>query len=135
MQGVRVGLSISAILAPMVLAVVLAGSFPAPAKAQAAEPSQPVTRRLIKAPPGFNDTCRRYQWFCTNQATGPLPVSQADLLDLAHIINRRVNNTVIPLTDPENYGVADYWSLPVNGNGDCPGHPGQCGPGHRLYGS
>jgi predicted transglutaminase-like cysteine proteinase len=115
MYGSRVDLSRIA----MVLAISLAGSFLAPAMAQAAEPSQTVAHRLVNAPPGFNDTCRRYQWFCTNQATDALPVSQAALLDLAHKINRRVNNAVSPLTDPENYGVADYWSLPVNGNGDC----------------
>ncbi len=115
MYGSRVGLSRIA----MVLAISLAGSFLAPTVAQSAEPSQPVARRLINAPPGFKDTCRRYQWFCTNQATGARPVNQAELIDLAHKINRRVNNAVSPITDPENYGVADYWSLPVNGNGDC----------------
>ena len=83
------------------------------------ERSQPAARRLINAPPGFNETCRRYRWFCLNQTRGADAASPADMLDLAHKINRRVNNTVTQLSDPENYGVADYWTLPANGNGDC----------------
>ena len=75
--------------------------------------------RLIDAPPGFIDTCRRYPWFCTNRTTGARQIGQADLLDLARKINRRVNLVVSQLSDPENYGVADYWTLPANGNGDC----------------
>jgi predicted transglutaminase-like cysteine proteinase len=86
---------------------------------QSVEHSQRAARTLVKAPPGFNETCRRYQWFCVNQTSRAGTASQDGLLDLAHKINRRVNNTVTQLSDPENYGVADYWTLPVNGNGDC----------------
>jgi len=111
MHGLRVCLSIATII--------LAGALAAPAVAQTPEPSQPAARRLVDAPPGFLDSCRRYQWFCTNRTTGARPIGQADLLDLARKINRRVNFSVSPLSDPENYGVADYWTLPANGNGDC----------------
>ncbi len=99
--------------------IMLAGSLAAPAAAQSLGPSQPDARRLVDAPPGFHDSCRRYQWFCTNRATGAAPIGQADLLELAARINRRVNLEVTQLSDPENYGVADYWTLPANGNGDC----------------
>ena len=111
MHGLRVCLSVATII--------LAGALAAPAAAQSLEPSQPAARRLVKAPPGFLDSCRRYQWFCTNRTTGASPIGQADLLELARKINRRVNFTVSQLSDPENYGVADYWTLPANGNGDC----------------
>jgi predicted transglutaminase-like cysteine proteinase len=90
-----------------------------PAAAQSLEPSQPAARRLVAAPPGFDDSCRRYQWFCTSRATGAAPIGQAELLELATRVNRQVNYSVSQLSDPENYGVADYWSLPANGNGDC----------------
>ena len=111
MHELRVCLSIATIL--------LAGSLAAPAAAQSSAPPQPAARKLVNAPPGFNDSCRRYQWFCTNRATGARPIDQADLLDLARKINRRVNFLVSELSDAENYGVADYWTLPANGNGDC----------------
>jgi predicted transglutaminase-like cysteine proteinase len=111
MHGLRVCLSLAVIS--------LAGSLAASAAAQSLEPAQPAARRLVAAPPGFDDSCRRYQWFCTNRTASAAPVGQADLLDLARRINRRVNFKVSQLSDTENYGVADYWTLPANGNGDC----------------
>jgi predicted transglutaminase-like cysteine proteinase len=101
------------------VAIAVAGLFPAPAAAQLAEPAQPVARQMIDPPPGFIDSCKRYPWFCDNNATGGAPIQPADLLDLAEKINRRVNARVVELSDPENYGAADYWTLPTNGNGDC----------------
>lgn len=38
---------------------------------------------------------------------------------LADRVNRRVNGSVRELTDAENYGVAEHWTLPTNGSGDC----------------
>ena len=115
MHGLRDGLRVCLSIAT----IILAGSLAAPAVAQSLEPTQPAARRLVDAPPGFQDSCRRYQWFCNNRTAGARPINQADLLDLARKINRRVNRSVSPLSDPENYGVADYWTLPANGNGDC----------------
>ena len=68
MHGLRVFLSIATII--------LAGPLAAPAAAQSPEPSQPAARRLVDAPPGFLDSCRRYQWFCTNRTTGASPIGQ-----------------------------------------------------------
>ena len=34
-------------------------------------------------------------------------------------INRQVNRTITPVTDMAHYGVADYWTLPLDGRGDC----------------
>ena len=34
-------------------------------------------------------------------------------------VNRYVNRTVQPITDLEHYGVAEYWTLPKDGKGDC----------------
>ena len=115
MHGLRNGLRVCLSIAT----IILAGSLAAPAAAQTRAPAQPAARRLVDAPPGFHDSCRRYQWFCTNGTPGVRPVGQADLLDLARKINRRVNLAVSQLSDPENYGVADYWTLPTNGKGDC----------------
>jgi predicted transglutaminase-like cysteine proteinase len=99
--------------------MILAGSLAAPAAAQSLDSSQPVERRLVDAPPGFLDSCSHYQWFCTTRTSGARQIGQADLLELASKINRRVNFSVSQLSDPENYGVADYWTLPANGSGDC----------------
>ena len=66
MRGLQCSLSIATII--------LAGSLAAPAAAQSLELSQPTARQLVAAPPGFNDSCRRYQWFCTNRATRTAPI-------------------------------------------------------------
>lgn len=34
-------------------------------------------------------------------------------------VNRRVNREVTPATDREVYGVAEHWTYPVQGRGDC----------------
>ena len=34
-------------------------------------------------------------------------------------VNDRVNTTVEPVTDQDNYGVAERWTYPTNGRGDC----------------
>lgn len=111
MQDVRGYLSIAA--------MIIATFFTAPAVAQSTEPAQPAARRLVGPPPGFVETCQRYEWFCGNHTADSAPVAEVESLDIAKKINRRVNSSVTELSDPENYGVADYWSLPTNGNGDC----------------
>lgn len=34
-------------------------------------------------------------------------------------VNRQVNAEIIPMTDQEQYGIEDYWTIPVSGRGDC----------------
>ena len=114
MHGLRTALRVCL----SIVAIILVGSLATPVAAQS-QLMQPAARRLIDAPPGFHDSCRRYRWLCTNWTAGAKPVGQADLLDLAEKINRRVNLVVSQLSDTENYGVTDYWTLPANGSGDC----------------
>jgi len=102
-----------------ITAIFLAGAVTTPASSQSLEPAQPVVRRMIDPPPAFTDSCKRYQWFCENRTTSVVPVERDDVLELAMMVNRRVNSMITELSDPENYGAADYWSLPSNGNGDC----------------
>jgi len=75
--------------------------------------------RLVKAPPGFTQSCARYAWLCSDRRAAGDGVTGAAKLRLAREVNDRVNSAVSPLTDPENYGVAEYWTLPSNGRGDC----------------
>ena len=74
-------------------------------------------RQLVTPPPGFSESCTRYSWFC-----GPGPegyLDPAQLIDAAERINRQVNRRIAEMTDIENYGSVDHWTLPVNGRGDC----------------
>jgi len=34
-------------------------------------------------------------------------------------VNERVNSAIEPVTDQDNYGVAEHWGFPTNGRGDC----------------
>jgi predicted transglutaminase-like cysteine proteinase len=98
--------------------MVLAASFTAPAMAQSVESAQSAARRLVKAPRGFADSCKRYQWLCESQTASASPLDDA-ALDVAKKINSRVNFWASEISDSENYGAAEYWALPTNGNGDC----------------
>jgi len=82
-----------------------------------ADPLRPVT--LVKAPPGFTRSCARYSWLCSDRHYAATRIGGARLLELAREVNAEVNRSITPLTDPENYGVAEYWTLPGNGKGDC----------------
>lgn len=73
----------------------------------------------MKAPPGFIDACRRYEWLCNDRASTAEPLDSEQLLALARSVNYRVNRRITQLSDAENYGVADRWTLPTNGRGDC----------------
>lgn len=42
-----------------------------------------------------------------------------DRLSQLDEINRSVNHAIQPVTDLENYGVNEYWTIPKNGKGDC----------------
>ncbi len=80
-----------------------------------AEPAQ--RRQFVAPPPGFAEACKRYRWVCEDRGRGRTGIGE--LLPIAERINRRVNTSVRELTDAENYGAADYWTLPRNGSGDC----------------
>lgn len=89
-----------------------------PAVAQALGPAPLAAPRLVTPPPGFTDSCKRYKWFCQSQTADAKPSGEGTLV-VADRINRKVNATLTELSDPVNYGVAEYWTLPANGNGDC----------------
>lgn len=104
----------------LLLAAGLIVGAPAPiALAQSANAAPPAARTFVKAPPGFMDACRRYDWLCDVHARAAQPLDGDQLLALARSVNRRVNGRITQLSDAENYGVADHWTLPANGRGDC----------------
>lgn len=89
----------------------------APAVAQPAGHAKSLA--AVAAPPGFRDACRRYAWLCRAEASSARPLSDARLLALADRVNAQVNGAIVQVDDRVNYDVAEYWSLPDNGRGDC----------------
>src|SRR5262249_39629336 len=71
-------------------------------------------------PPGWVEFCARLPSECDGTATAPRDVvlSRRAWNDLVRI-NNWVNETVKPLSDLEHWGVAERWSYPDDGYGDC----------------
>ncbi len=82
------------------------------AHAPASEVTQP--------PPGWVDFCERQPSECDDTTTAPrnLVLSRRAWIDLVRV-NKWVNETVKPLSDLDHWGVAERWSYPDDGYGDC----------------
>jgi predicted transglutaminase-like cysteine proteinase len=100
------------------LAACSACAFPA-----TAEPKQlshlPVTN--VTSPPiGWIDLCTREPHECVGifMTMHEFVITPRHWSDLARI-NKLVNATIKPLTDFEHWGVAERWSYPDDGYGDC----------------
>ena len=106
------------------LCLLISATFPLglvvqPATAGPAAETAPVERVLVEPPRAFLEACQRYAWLCEDRSASVRPTAPEQALELARRINRRVNDEIAQLSDAENYGVADYWTLPRNGRGDC----------------
>jgi predicted transglutaminase-like cysteine proteinase len=75
----------------------------------------------VTSPPiGWIELCSRQPNECAGGTTAPRDVvlTHKRLQELVRV-NTRVNETVKPLTDLEHWGVAELWSYPDDGYGDC----------------
>lgn len=70
----------------------------------------------ISAPPGFSAACHKNSWMCSATRRGS---TGNQSLSLLRKVNASVNGSVKPMEDADNYGVAEKWTLPANGRGDC----------------
>jgi predicted transglutaminase-like cysteine proteinase len=70
-------------------------------------------------PIGYVDFCARGEQECqfSGGKSGPL-VLDTELWSQITSVNATVNNTVQPLSTPDQYGVVQYWNYPVTA-GDC----------------
>jgi predicted transglutaminase-like cysteine proteinase len=93
-----------------------------PALNQAQEQGSLYMRVFGVTPPpyGHVDFCRRDQREC---AQGVLEETRragtGEALAELDRVNRLVNAEIAPITDMEQYGVEDHWTLPRSGRGDC----------------
>jgi predicted transglutaminase-like cysteine proteinase len=71
-------------------------------------------------PAGYLQFCRYNQADCAaeHEDARDVVLSKTAWRDLK-LVNDRVNRAIEPMTDEDNYGVAEYWGYPVNGRGDC----------------
>lgn len=91
--------------------------------ADAAQPKQsPATSlvRIAKPPPGFVDFCARRPDQCLGEPAGPRQVSfTPETWTILSSVNSAINLAVAPEDDKSHYGTEEYWTLPLDGYGDC----------------
>jgi predicted transglutaminase-like cysteine proteinase len=75
---------------------------------------------VTQPPPGWIEFCVGRPIECDDTTTAPrdLILSRQAWIDLVRV-NNWVNETIKPLSDLEHWGVAERWSYPDDGYGDC----------------
>ena len=75
---------------------------------------------LTQAPPGWIAFCAQQPGECSEPTTTAreLALSRETWMDLVRV-NNWVNDTIKPLSDLKHWGVAERWSYPDDGYGDC----------------
>ena len=76
--------------------------------------------RAARAPSGYVGYCNRNPQDCALHPGQPDRIAlSAELWAKLQKVNLVVNAAVRPEADQEHYGVADYWTVPEDGAGDC----------------
>jgi len=72
------------------------------------------------APSGYEQFCRDHGDDCRDDGAEArdIVLSKTAWHDLV-ALNDQVNHAIIPMTDLDNYGKAEWWAYPTNGKGDC----------------
>jgi len=95
--------------------VALSGAAIAPAKAGQWSEAGGIT----SIPYGHLDYCKRSPRDCSShRALAPMKLTP-DRMKLLQSVNASVNAAIKPVSDQDNYGKRDYWTIPKNGKGDC----------------
>lgn len=99
--------------------LLFAGQVPTVGAIEAGSTTRLETYETVEAPPAFREACERYEWLCGNEPNAADGMSDGQMLALAERVNARVNRAVEQVSDLENHGKVDDWTLPQNGQGDC----------------
>lgn len=74
---------------------------------------------LTSIPYGHKDYCDRNQRDCGTHRVLPPMKMTPQRAKLLQSVSSSVNHRIKPVSDQDNYGKRDYWTMPVNGKGDC----------------
>ncbi|SPL66165.1 COGs COG3672 [Ochrobactrum soli] len=74
---------------------------------------------LTSIPYGHKDYCGRNPRDCRSHSVLPPMQLTPQRLKLLQSVSSSVNHRIKPVSDQDNYGKRDYWTMPVNGKGDC----------------
>jgi predicted transglutaminase-like cysteine proteinase len=76
--------------------------------------------RDAKAPSGYLAFCDRNPGECRVPRGQPDTIAWTpEIWATLEKVNIAVNSTVRPLDDSEHYGITEFWTVPVDGEGDC----------------
>jgi len=74
---------------------------------------------LTSIPYGHLDYCKRSPRDCgSHRVLAPMKLTP-ERMKLLQSVNASVNAAIKPVSDQDNYGKRDYWTIPKNGKGDC----------------
>ncbi len=74
---------------------------------------------LTSIPYGHKEYCNRNPRNCGAHRVLPPMKLTPQRMKLLQSVSSSVNHRIKPVSDQENYGKRDYWTMPVNGKGDC----------------
>lgn len=84
------------------------------------QPARGEAGRDAKPPSGFLAFCDRNPGECRTPRGQPDKIAfTPELWATLEKVNIAVNNAVRPLDDSEHYGITEFWTVPVDGEGDC----------------
>jgi predicted transglutaminase-like cysteine proteinase len=121
MVATMVSNSLSAKSRAVLIAALAAGAIDVlPAGAGSERLTHVRISEITRPPPGWIEFCERQPGDCAGGAPVPrdfalTPEAWRDLVR----VNKRVNETIKPLSDLEHSGVVERWSYPDDGYGDC----------------
>ena len=112
---------LTAKLGAVLIAVLVAATIDPLAATAGSERSHVLVSDVTWPPAGWIEFCERQPGECIGGMMAPhdiftlTPEAWRDLVR----VNKRVNETVKPLSDLEHWGVLERWSYPDDGYGDC----------------
>jgi predicted transglutaminase-like cysteine proteinase len=75
---------------------------------------------ITRPPLGWIEFCERQPGDCAGATTTPRDIAlTSEAWRVLVRVNKRVNETIKPLSDLEHWGVVERWSYPDDGYGDC----------------
>ena len=74
-------------------------------------------KKAAAAPEGAASLCRTYDWACA-KAGRSLLMGDASL-QVLRSVNAKANRSIRPISDQQQYRIAERWALPTQRGGDC----------------
>jgi predicted transglutaminase-like cysteine proteinase len=103
----------------LALALLIAGIVPSLAEGLVPlARNMPVGYSTVTSPAGFINFCTRFVDQCASDGPKLMALTPEAWAKLQEV-NDRVNRAIMPEADMSHYGIAEYWTIPSDGRGDC----------------